>query len=55
VFALCYHVHGGSGLNFRPADVYEMELNDVEWYVRRLTEQRDREGEALDKASRRGR
>lgn len=50
VFALCYRVHGGSGLNFRPEDVKDMELADVEWYMARLSKQREAEADAMRKA-----
>ncbi len=53
IFSLCYAVHGGSGLNFRPTDVEEMTLEDIDWYVRRLGKQREDEQRQLERAQRR--
>lgn len=49
---LTYKQHGGSGYNWRPADVWEMELGEIQWYLDNLAERRRKESEAIKRASR---
>jgi hypothetical protein len=51
-FLLTYKQHGGSGMNWRPPDVDNLDLGEVQWYVDRLTDQRKKESEALKRARR---
>lgn len=51
VFRLCYHQHGGSGLNFTLGDVEDMLICDAYAYVELLDEQREEEARELRKAS----
>lgn len=50
IFRLCYHQHGGSGLNFSLADLNDMPLRDLNWYIDRLDQARDDEARAIKSA-----
>lgn len=51
VFRLCYHQHGGSGLNFTLRDVESMLISDAYAYVKLLDGQREDEARELRKAN----
>ena len=52
MFLLCWHQHGGSGLNVAYSDVLEMSVAERNWWLQRVAEQRDAEGQALSEAAR---
>jgi len=51
-FQLTYKQHGGSGLNWTPADVDNCEVGEVLWQLDRLKKQREQEARAIEKAHR---
>jgi hypothetical protein len=53
VTALCYTPHGGSGFSFTRADVLEMSLQEIGFYLEWVEEQRDSEARAIKRASKR--
>lgn len=48
---LTYIQHGGSGYGFTLADVNEMQISEMLWYLDRLNEARKAEAEAIRAAS----
>ncbi len=53
LFQLCWHQHGGSGLQVSMADALELPVGERDWLLERMGEQRQREGRELEKAARR--
>jgi hypothetical protein len=53
LFHLCWHQHGGSGLQVSLADAMELSIGDREWLLERIGEQRTREAHELEKAAKR--
>ena len=53
LFQLCWHQHGGSGLQVSLADALELPVGERDWLLERMGEQRQREGRELEKAARR--
>ena len=51
VFDLLWRQHGGSGLNVTYDQVLDMSVADHAWFVHRVREQRQREADAIEKAS----
>lgn len=52
LFQLCWHQHGGSGLQVSLADALELPVGERDWLLERIGEQRQREGRELEKAAR---
>lgn len=52
-FQLAYIQHGGSGLNFAPSEIDELDFGEAQGWLERLEQERERESEAIRKASRR--
>ena len=52
IHTLTYVLHGGSGLNWTPADVYDADIGHIMWQLEYLQEQRKEESRQLEKASR---
>jgi hypothetical protein len=50
---MCWRQHGGSGLGFSLKEVLDLPLDDFEWFLERIGEQREKEARALEKALRR--
>lgn len=48
---LCYCQHGGSGFSFNRGDLLEMDLDEIEFFLEWLDERREKEAEAIRKAS----
>ena len=53
MFQLCWHQHGGSGLALTLADALDLPVQDRNWLIERIGNQRSREAKELEKASRR--
>ena len=53
LFHLCWHQHGGSGLQVSLADAMELSISDRDWLLERIGEQRTREAHELEKAAKR--
>jgi hypothetical protein len=53
LFHLCWHQHGGSGLQLSFAEALELSVSDRDWFLERIGEQRTREARELEKAARR--
>jgi len=51
-FHLTYQQHGGSGLNWTPGDVDNLDLGELQWYLDRLTDQRRKEAAQIERANR---
>ena len=52
MFNLIYTQHGGSGLGLSMADVMDLDLGRISWFLERLDEQRRREVEEIRRAAR---
>jgi len=52
IFQMCWRQHGGSGLGFTMNEVLDLPLDDFEWFLERIGEQRQREARELEKAAR---
>lgn len=50
---MCWRQHGGSGLGFGLSEVLDLSLDEFEWFLERIGEQREQEARALEKAMRR--
>ncbi len=46
-FILIYSQYGGSGLQLTYRDVQEMDVTDIQWFLKRLNETRAKEAEEL--------
>jgi hypothetical protein len=55
IFQMCWRQHGGSGLGFTMSEVLDLPLDEFEWFLERIGEQRQREARELEKAARRRR
>jgi hypothetical protein len=55
IFHLCYKQHGGSGLNFTYTEVLELQLGEVNAYLKLLQAQRASEAKAINDAYKSGR
>ena len=53
IFQMCWRQHGGSGLGFTMSEVLDLPLDEFEWFLERIGEQRQREARELEKAARR--
>ena len=53
IFQMCWRQHGGSGLGFSLREVLDLSLDDFEWFLERIGEQREREAREIEKAARR--
>lgn len=51
---LCYSLHGGSGLSFTRADVMDMDLDEIDFFLEWLDERREEEARKIKEAHRRG-
>lgn len=47
-FAFGWKSHGGQGLGWTPRDVDELPLNDLQWYLERIADQRRAEANAIN-------
>jgi hypothetical protein len=54
VFQLCWRQHGGSGLGLGMREVLDMTMDDRDWFLERIGQQRGREARELEKAGKRG-
>jgi hypothetical protein len=52
MFQLCWHQHGGSGAAIAYESVLTMTVRERNWWLKRVSEQRDAEAEALNQAAR---
>jgi len=51
MFFILYHQHGGSGLSGISYDnVMKMDINEIQWWGKRLNREREKEAKALKKA-----
>jgi hypothetical protein len=50
---MCWRQHGGSGLGFGLSEVLGLPLDEFEWFLERIAEQREKEARALEKAAKR--
>lgn len=46
---MCWRQHGGSGLGFGLSEVLDLPLDEFEWFLARIAEQREKEARALEK------
>jgi len=53
LFHLCWHQHGGSGLQVSLGEALDLSTGDRDWLLERIGEQRTREARELEKATRR--
>ncbi len=53
LFQLCWHQHGGSGLQVSVSEALALSTSDRDWLLERVGEQRGREASELAKAARR--
>ena len=53
IFQMCWRQHGGSGLGFTMTEVLDLPLDEFEWFLERIGEQREREAREIEKAARR--
>ena len=53
IFQMCWRQHGGSGLGFNLQEVLDLPLDEFEWFLERIGEQREREAREIEKAARR--
>jgi hypothetical protein len=44
--------HGGSGLGWTRTEALELDLNELTWWLERISDQRVQEARAIEKASR---
>ena len=47
LFHLCWHQHGGSGLQLSFSDALELPVSERDWFLERIGEQRTREAREL--------
>jgi hypothetical protein len=52
IFQLCWTQHGGSGLGWTRSEALELDLNELTWWLERISDQRVQEARAIEKASR---
>ena len=50
---MCWRQHGGSGLGFSLEEVLDLPVDEFEWFLERIAEQREKEARALEKAAKR--
>jgi hypothetical protein len=50
---MCWRQHGGSGLGFGLEEVLRLPLDEFEWFLERIFDQREKEARALEKAAKR--
>ena len=50
---MCWQQHGGSGLGFGLREVLDLPLDEFEWFLERIGEQREMEARTLEKAAKR--
>jgi len=53
IFQLCWVQHGGSGLGWSRAEVLDLEVAELDWWLERVADQRGREARAIERASKR--
>jgi hypothetical protein len=53
LFQLCWHQHGGSGVNVDLSEAMEMTPADRDWFLERIGDQRSSEVAQLEKAAKR--
>jgi len=50
MFQMCWTQHGGSGLHWTRSEVLELEVNELKWFLDRISEERNREARAIERA-----
>lgn len=55
VFQLCWQQHGGSGLAVTFDDVLELSVDERDWFIERVGQQRAREAHEIEKATKKRR
>ena len=50
IFPLCWHQHGGSGLDVSIEAALELETSDRDWLLERMETQRSREAREIERA-----
>jgi hypothetical protein len=51
IAVLCLKQHGGSGYNFTRADVLDMDVDEIEWYIDELRRRRTEESNRIAAAA----
>ena len=52
IFQLCWHQHGGSGVGISYESVLAMSVQERNWWLLRVAEQREAEAAAMSHAAR---
>lgn len=50
IFQLSWMQHGGSGLSWSRAEILELELAELDWWLDRVGDQRGKEARAIERA-----
>ena len=52
MFQICWHQHGGSGLGVTMGEALDLPIQERNWLLERIGEQRSREAREIEQASR---
>lgn len=53
IFQLSWVQHGGSGLAWSRAEILELDVAELDWWLDRVGEQRSKEARAIERATKR--